>query len=327
MPTLIEGRCSICCLGYNHAAFIKQSIEAMWAQDYKNLEIIALDDGSKDNSVALLKELQAQSPVPMSVIDQVNTGNIGGNFNRCFEHASGEFVMFISLDDKLYPQAISEKMAFMNGHKKVAFGANSKIMGIDAYENIKDDVPALKLHDMKNPTISDLLELEYEEFGSFYIQGTVFRSDIVRAFSGFDEEMTGDDIVLRTKFFLYMRDNPGYTFKVFDNPACYHRKHDSNVHKNSYRQIKIVALYLAKYWPERENPKTLKMWMEYAISASSIKTFPKLFFINGVTRRYLLQKDMWRFVIKNKFVARIRAKLKIRTRLKGGLLTLTTLFR
>jgi glycosyltransferase involved in cell wall biosynthesis len=324
MPTLTKGLCSICCLGYNHAAFVMKSLEAMWAQDYKNLEIVALDDGSKDNSVALLKELQARSPVPMIVIDQVNTGNIGKNFNRCLARASGEFVMFISLDDKLYPHAISEKMAFMNRDKQVAFGANSKIMGIDAYDDIKDNIAALKLRDIKNPTISDLLELEYEEFGAFYIQGAVFRSDIVRAIGGFDEDMTGDDIVLRTKFFLYMRNNPGYLFKIFDEPACYYRMHDSNVHKNTYRQIKIVASYLAKYWPERENPKILKTWMEHAIASSPIKAVSNLFCINSVTKRYLLQKNMWCFVIKNKLL--FGEKLRIRTRLKSGLRAVAGLF-
>ena len=41
--------CSICCLSYNHSKYIKYAVESFFNQTYKNIEIIALDDGSSDN--------------------------------------------------------------------------------------------------------------------------------------------------------------------------------------------------------------------------------------------------------------------------------------
>jgi glycosyltransferase involved in cell wall biosynthesis len=292
-PTRIPSQCTICCLGYNHAQFLTDCIEAIWTQDYQNLQIVVVDDGSKDNSVVLLNELQARSPIPMTVIAQANTGNIGYNFNRAFQAATGEFVLFMSMDDKLYPHAISEKLALMNNDKNIAFIANSKVMSIDDNNNIKESKPALKLHKIENPTIEDLLNLEFEEFGSFYIQGTVFRSDVVTAVGAFDEDMVGDDIILRTRVFRHVQANPELTFKVFKTPACYYRMHDSNVHKNSYRQLKIVALYLEKYWPDQRSPKILKKWLRHAIKNSDTKTAFNAFFINDMTRQYLWHPRLW----------------------------------
>ena len=68
---------SICCLVYNHAPFIKDNIESIWNSDYNNLEIIVVDDGSKDESSDILKNLQKVSPYPMTIILQKNTGNVG----------------------------------------------------------------------------------------------------------------------------------------------------------------------------------------------------------------------------------------------------------
>ena len=45
---------SFCCLSYNHENYIEQCIRSIWNQNYKNIEILALDDGSKDNSVSIL---------------------------------------------------------------------------------------------------------------------------------------------------------------------------------------------------------------------------------------------------------------------------------
>lgn len=298
MSTNVKGLCSICCLSYNHAAFIESCIRAIWDQDYKNIEIIAVDDGSYDNGVEILNELAKISPVPMMVIAQKNTGNVGGNFNKALEKAKGEYILFTSLDDKLYPHALSEKIRVMEQEETIAFIANSSITGIDDHENINDTVPPLDLNDIDNPTIDDLLNLERQILGTFYIQGTVFRKDIVDAVNGFDEDMVGDDIILRTRVFRYIKNNPQYSFKIYKTPACYYRIHDNNVHKNYFRQIKIVALYLEKYWPHEKNPKTLKGWIRHTIKNSDFKTGIKVFFINSRTKQYLLSPGMWMVLLK-----------------------------
>lgn len=294
-----KGLCSICCLGYNHAPFIRKCIEAIWAQDYKNIEIIALDDGSSDNSIEILEQLKKESPVPMKVIAQPNSGNVGENFNTTFLNSSGEFVLFMSLDDKLYPHAISEKMIDMNLDEHIAFIANSVITGIDDNDNISNvAIPPLKLNEIVSPDIDDLLRLEHELSGTFYIQGTVFRSSIVKAINGFDKDMVGDDIILRTRFFRYIKSNSKYTFKILKSPACYYRMHDNNIHKNSFRQVEIVALYLEKYWPNHRGPKILKNWIRHTIKNSDIKTGFKVFLINKITLRYAFYPSLWMVLVK-----------------------------
>ena len=256
---------SICCLGYNHGKFIADNIKAIWKSNYKNIEIIVVDDGSKDNSGKILKDLQAKSPFPMKVILQKNTGNVGHNFNIALQQAKGQFITFMSLDDVLNPNTIAKVMDLLKSDKKVAFVASSVIQGIDDSGRLCNNIPSLKLKSISQPTINDLLELEYNEFGAFYIQGAFFRKEIVDAVNGFDEDMTGDDIILRTKVFKFMVQNPEWTFKILSEPLCFYRQHDSNIHSNSLRQMKIVSEYLERYWPDRENPKIFVGWACHAL--------------------------------------------------------------
>ena len=59
---------SVCCLGYKHARFLEENVRSICAIDYPNIEIIAVDDGSQDNSVELLNRLAAEIPLKMTVI-------------------------------------------------------------------------------------------------------------------------------------------------------------------------------------------------------------------------------------------------------------------
>ena len=143
-------------------------------------------------------------------------------------------------------------------------------MGMDDKGLAIDSIEKYPLEDNENPTIGDLLELDYGEFHVFYIQGCIFRKDIIEAVGGFDEDMLGDDIILRTKVFRYIQENTKYSFAIMNTPACYYRMHDNNVHKKSSRQVEIVTTYLEKYWPERENPKLLKAWFDNSFGQTSI---------------------------------------------------------
>jgi len=287
-----EALVSVCCLGYNHGKFITDNIEAIWNSDYKDVEIIVVDDGSKDNSGEILKDLQAKSPLPMKVILQENTGNIGYNFNVALRQAKGQYITFIALDDVLKSDTIRKVMEILKADDKLAFVASSVIQGIDDNGKKCKGVPPLKLNSVSHPTVNDLLELEYAEFGGFYIQGTFFRKEVIDVVGGFDEDMTGDDIILRTKVLKYMEQNPRWTFKILAETLCYYRQHDTNIHYNSLRQVRIVAEYLERYWQKRENPRNFVGWVHNTLRQMPKNRWIELFGINKRTLSCLAEPDI-----------------------------------
>lgn len=263
---------SFCCVSYNHAQFIEECIRSIWNQDYKNVEILALDDGSSDNSLEILNKLKEISPCSMAVISQKNTGDVVKNYNKLFNLAKGEYVTTLSPDDKLVENSIGYKMQYLNNNKNCAYTCDSKIIEIDAIGNIKNTLPPMKLASIENPSAEEMLKLEYEEIGAYYIQGTMWRKSVIDAVHGFDEDMICDDIVLRTKVAHYLLEHPELTFKVFYTPGVYYRRHDNNISSNSYRQIKGVADYLQRYWKNSPNPKTYNEWYKHTAYYEPFKT-------------------------------------------------------
>lgn len=299
MHTYEKGLCSICCLGYRHAQFVEQHIKALWDGEYRKVEIIAVDDGSPDNSVELLTRMAEESPFPMTVMPQTNTGNVGKNFNRAKEKARGEYITFISLDDILFPDAISRKIAIMEKNAKVAFVASSTCIEIDGDGAVCSGLLETKVHKTPNPSIADLLRLEYESLGGFYIQGNVFRRDIIDAVGGFDEDMTGDDIVLRTKIFLYIKAHPEHQFAIISEPACYYRKHPGNIHKIVARQFKIITEYLQKYWPDAPNPDVLIQHALSLIRRAPFEEYIDVFALNARAASVLLDPRVQGAIVKS----------------------------
>ncbi len=53
---------------YNHERFVEEAVRSVWAQTYANVEVIVLDDGSRDRTPEILRRLEAESPIPMRVV-------------------------------------------------------------------------------------------------------------------------------------------------------------------------------------------------------------------------------------------------------------------
>lgn len=86
---------------YNHDKFIKQCIESIYSQTYRNIELYIFDDGSKDNSFNIIQELSSISPFENTFIFQHANMGLVKTRNRSLELINGEFVLFVDSDNYL----------------------------------------------------------------------------------------------------------------------------------------------------------------------------------------------------------------------------------
>lgn len=82
---------------YNNEAYVEKCIRSITEQSYKNLEILVINDGSKDSSLEILEKL-AEEDTRIKLFDQENAG-VAVARNKGLEHATGEYVTFIDGDD------------------------------------------------------------------------------------------------------------------------------------------------------------------------------------------------------------------------------------
>lgn len=86
---------------YNKEKYILQLLESLSRQTFDDFEIIAVDDGSTDNSLKLMREYVSKEP-RLTVIHQENKG-VSGARNAGFERVKGKYVAFVDSDDWLSP--------------------------------------------------------------------------------------------------------------------------------------------------------------------------------------------------------------------------------
>lgn len=97
---------------YNGEKYLKECIDSILSSTYQNLEIILIDDGSKDASSAICDQY-AQIDDRIRVIHQHNKGLVGAR-NAGLEIAQGEFVAFVDADDAISPLLYQEMVSVMN---------------------------------------------------------------------------------------------------------------------------------------------------------------------------------------------------------------------
>lgn len=97
---------SIIVPAYNHAATLAVAVDSILAQTYPAIEIIALDDGSTDNTCSVLSRYEGK-------IRWESHTNIGqaATLNKGWTMARGELLGYLSADDFLYPDAVSRSVA------------------------------------------------------------------------------------------------------------------------------------------------------------------------------------------------------------------------
>lgn len=85
---------------YNRAYYLKECISSIQAQTYDNLEIIVIDDCSKDNTEDIINNIKLNDNRIRYIRHNINKG-AGAAKNTGIEVATGEYITFVDSDDKL----------------------------------------------------------------------------------------------------------------------------------------------------------------------------------------------------------------------------------
>ena len=95
-----EAKISVIVPVYNVEQYLRQCLDSVINQTFKDLEIICVDDCSPDNSAEILKEY-AQKDSRIKIITLEKNGGLGNARNVALKQASAEYIMFLDSDDWL----------------------------------------------------------------------------------------------------------------------------------------------------------------------------------------------------------------------------------
>jgi glycosyltransferase involved in cell wall biosynthesis len=184
---------SVICLCYNHRCFVREAVESVLNQTYKNLQVIVADDASTDDSVEAIHTLKATYPSIEVLLLPKNLGNCKA-FNEALKLVKGEFVIDFATDDVMMPDRIEKQVAF--------FGRLTPTVGVvytDAVY-INEDGKFIRNHFeylFHKELISHIPQGDVyrDVLTTYFIPGPtmMIRREVFAALGGYDESLTYED--------------------------------------------------------------------------------------------------------------------------------------
>lgn len=112
---------SICLPTRNGEKYIRQALDSVKKQTYRNIELIISDDQSQDNTLAICEKFVSEVPFPVYIYHHKPNG-MGANWNYCIEKSNGKYIKFLFQDDLLEENCIEKMLGHLQGSEpRVAF--------------------------------------------------------------------------------------------------------------------------------------------------------------------------------------------------------------
>lgn len=241
---------SIIIPAYNVEKYIARCLNSICKQTYQDIEIIVVDDGSKDKTGVICKKFQ-KADSRISIYHQINNG-VSNARNSGIQYATGKYLIFVDADDWMDYDMIE---FMVHGIES----SNSDIFACGYYIN---DKPYLHTDNACEDKISsrDFVKLCLEK--NKVILGTtlwnkILKKDIVnKMLELFDEKLTlGEDMDFLVRYLL------GCNLGSYSLTPKYHyfRRNDSAVASVNERSLSVIAAHkkLYKYFSEDSQIETL----------------------------------------------------------------------
>ena len=123
---------SVIILCYNQANLVSRAIESVLNQTYNNIQVVIVDDGSRDNSRPMIQEWSNKHPEKIKLFFQpVNAGH-PASMNTGYRLCDGELITFCDGDDWYFPEKIEREVNYLKVHPEIdAVHSNFDIYTID----------------------------------------------------------------------------------------------------------------------------------------------------------------------------------------------------
>lgn len=208
---------------YNEEHTVIRSIESVLKALYprEKLDVIVVDDGSTDNTVALVKE-RLKNPLYERVrllVEQSNVGKAHALNNAIKNYATGDLVMCLDADSTISPDALQNAARYFIDPRVVALSSNVKIRKTGTFLNRIQQFEYLVCYQMKRA--HTFFNIEYIIGGI----GSTFRHSALKKVNYYDTDTVTEDIDLTLKLIrtgnkdarvIYGSDVITYTESVLD---------------------------------------------------------------------------------------------------------------
>lgn len=274
---------------YNHENFVQDCIRSVINQTYQNIELIIIDDGSKDNSVSKIEEMSEKCKrrfVRFEFRHRANKG-LSATLNEALEWCEGEYYCSFASDDIMTENRIKKQLEYLNENPKCAgvFGAFEVINPTGLVENVRKKnnkkyyFKDIFLHEHELPAPTQLLRMEVVKKIGGYVKGIVIED-----------------------WFMWLKITElGYSLDYIDEIFVKYRRHDSNT-SNQLELMHQGRLDVIKIF-DRNNFADAALAHVYLVSANeylsiNLRKSWNLYWKFLCMKKKLISKGSFKYILK-----------------------------
>ena len=226
---------------YNRANYLPYCLDSLLKQSYPNCEIIVVDDGSTDDTAALMREKYPQ----IKYVQQENGGDASAK-NHVSRIASGKYIVFNDSDDIFYPDAVERLYEALDKDDQFSCSYGT-------YQTIDAD-------GVEMPTKRKVAEYPSGDITCDLLKHIIVNSCGTLMPLAFFRQCGGFDTSLRVchDWSLFLTMSLQGKFNAVQEPVFWRRRHGGNISSASYGKIKTAFGVFEQF--VENNPQTAEKY-------------------------------------------------------------------
>lgn len=294
---------TVICLCYNHSKFVVDSLQSVINQSYENIELIVVDDYSKDNSVAVIKKWLKNFPKIQFIANDKNLGNTKV-FNKAVQFAKGEYIIDLAADDILLPNCVTlqvekfEKSKYKN--LGLVYGNCENIYENGSFDSYYFEVDSNKKVIEKRIT-GDIYKTVISTGKGICSVTALIKKDVFDAIGGYDESLAYEDLD------FWIRLSRNYEVDFIDEILVQKRilttalstnfiKKHSKINQSTYKILKKTIILNRN----REEDLAVQKRVHYEIILAYKNRNIELLFKNLTLRLWLVWRAIFKYDVSEK---------------------------
>jgi len=220
---------------YNYGHFVVAAVESALSQTYRHIEVIVVDDGSRDDTAQRLAPFEKR----IRYVYQENKG-LSAARNTGIRLATGEWIALLDADDVWHPQKTEHQLRVVSSWTDVG------LIGSPPAAHLPNELPA-------NPESTELTVREFLISSRIGPSGTLIRASCFEHVGLFDETLTSvEDRDMWLRIAARFR-----TIQV-KSPCWWYRPHEGQMSRRASRMLANYTKVLTKFFLEHPDTDHLK---------------------------------------------------------------------
>jgi len=225
---------------YNHEKYVTACLESIYRQTYKNIELIIIDDGSKDRTAQLIEEFLEKHQGRFARVEFRSRANRGvsATFNELLSLCRGEWIFPLASDDEYLENKIE---VLCRAYRDWGVPETALIYGDTLFMDMDGNPLDLPLGIRPEPG------LDYQGYLGLFIANRLngpsmaYRREAIMAIGGFDEDLPMED------WDCWLRLSARYPIGRVPEYVCRYRYHSENSHRAQARMLRAMLLTFGKF--------------------------------------------------------------------------------